>query len=112
MNMITDTPLPNPTKKFDPEEIDENTLLRQFRVKIENIEIVNETKEVLDPFLRFIIGGNYFIEIKKRGKDEVIYHPQGDIGIIHLTDVCRFLEGNAFNLFEREIRTIYTASYF
>ena len=68
-------PLPKPTKKFDPEDKKENELLRQFRVKISNIEIVNETKEVIDPFIRFIIGGSYFIEIKKKGKDETVYLP-------------------------------------
>jgi hypothetical protein len=58
-----------PNKKFDPEVKKENELLRQFQVKISNIEITNETKEVIDPFIRFIIGGTYFIEIKKRGSE-------------------------------------------
>jgi len=54
---------------------------------------VNETKEVIDPFLRFIIGGSFFIEVKNRGDDKV-YIPQGGLGIIHSTDVVKFLEGN------------------
>lgn len=66
-----DTPLPLPTNKFDPEIKKENELLRSFRVKISNIEIVNETKEVIDPFIRFIIGGSFFTEIKKRGSDKI-----------------------------------------
>jgi len=105
-------PLPKPTKKFDPEDKKENELLRQFRVKISNVEIVNETKEVIDPFIRFIIGGSYFIEIKKEGGDETVYLPQGELGIIHMTDVAKFLEGNQSRIFEREINTVYTASYF
>lgn len=105
-------PLPKPTKKFDPEDKKENELLRQFRVKISNVEIVNETKEVIDPFIRFIIGGSYFIEIKKKGGDETVYLPQGELGIIHMTDVAKFLEGNQSRIFEREINTVYTASYF
>ena len=57
-------PLEKPTKKFHPEDKKENELLRQFKVKISNIELVNETKEVIDPFIRFLIGGTFFIEVK------------------------------------------------
>ena len=64
-----------PSKRFDPEDKKENELLRQFRVVIQNIEITNQSKEVFDPFIRFIIGGSYIIELKKRGKDENIYIP-------------------------------------
>ena len=74
-------PLPKPTKKFDVEEKKENELLRQFRVRISNIEITNESKEVIDPFVRFIIGGDHFTEIKKRGKEE-LYIRYGNPGII------------------------------
>ena len=104
--------VPKPAKKFHPEEKNENEMLRQFRVKISNIEIINETKQVIDPFIRFIIGGNFFIEVKKRGKDEVIYLPQGDLGIVHSTDVINFVEGSEFRLFDNVIQTIYMASYF
>ena len=44
-------------------------------------------------FIRFIFGGSYFTEIKKRGKDDTIYINQGELGIIHMTDVAAFLEG-------------------
>ena len=66
-----------PSKKFDPEEIKENTMLRTFRVRISNVEIINETKEVMDPFIRFIFGGSFFTELKKRGKDNTIHIHQG-----------------------------------
>ena len=69
--------MPLPSKRFDPEDKKENELLRQFRVIISNIEITNQSKEVFDPFIRFIIGGSYIIELKKRGKDETIMIPQG-----------------------------------
>lgn len=105
-------PLAKPSKKFHPDEKNENEMLRQFRVKISNIEIANETKQVIDPFIRFLIGGNFFIEIKKRGKDETIYLPQGELGIVHSTDVTKFVEGNEFRLYENTIETIYMASYF
>ena len=70
---LLDPPLPLPSKKFDPDIKKENEMLRTFRVKISNIEITNETKEVLDPFLRIIFGGGFFTELKKKGKDETIY---------------------------------------
>ena len=105
-------PLPKPGKKFDPEEKKENELRRMFQVKISNIEIVNERKEVIDPFLRFIIGGSFFTLVKKRGKDDIIYIPTGELGIVHSTDVAKFLEGGQSALFERVISTVYTASFF
>ena len=73
--LYVDPPLAKPTKKFHPDDKKEGELLRGFRVKISNIEIINETKEVIDPFLRFIIGGSYFIELKKRGADDTIFIP-------------------------------------
>ena len=87
-----DPPLPKPTKKFEEEEKQENEMMRNFKVKISNIEITNNTKEVFDPFIRFIFGGSFFTEIKKRGKDSSVYLPQGQYGLIHYTDVANFLE--------------------
>ena len=105
-------PVPKPAKKFHPEEKNENELLRQFRVKISNIEIVNETRKVIDPFIRFQIGGTYFVEIKKRGKNDTFYLPQGELGIVHSTDVVNFVESNESRQYENIIETIYMASYF
>lgn len=85
--------------------------MRSFRVRISGIEVVNETKEVMDPFIRFIIGGNFFTQIKKRGNDDV-YISQGTLGTIHNTDAANFLEGGMSQVLEREISTIYHASYF
>lgn len=107
-----DPPLPLPDKKFEEEEKNDNELVRSFRVKISNIEIANNTKEVFDPFIRFIIGGSFFTEIRKKGKDETVYVPQGELGIIHLTDVANFLEPGANQMLERTIETVYDASYF
>ena len=86
-------PLPKPNKKFGAEEKNENELLRQFRIKISNIQITNERKEVMDPFLRFIIGGDYFTQIKRRGKEEIQLH-YGTLGKVHTTGVIKFLEGD------------------
>jgi len=67
---------------------------------------------VIDPFMRFLIGGDFFIEVKNKGKDQKVYLPQGTLGIVHMTDVAKFLEPNDSRLFDRVIETIYTASYF
>ena len=85
--------------------------MRSFRIKISNIEIINETKDVMDPFIRFIIGGSFFTQIRKKGNDD-IYVNQGTLGIIHNTEVTKFLEGGLSSIYEREINTIYYGSYF
>lgn len=66
-------------------------MLRQFKVTITNIEVINESKQVMEPFIRLVIGGNQFIEIKNRGRNE-IYMKHGEMGIVHTTDVIKFLE--------------------
>jgi hypothetical protein len=38
-----------------------NELMRRWKVHIFQIEVVNMTKEPIDPFLQFIIGGNYYV---------------------------------------------------
>jgi hypothetical protein len=88
-----DAPLSKPTKKFGQDEKKENELLRQFRIKISNIEITNDRKEVIDPFIRFIIGGDYYTLIKKRGKEDIVLH-YGELGKVHTTDVIKFVEGD------------------
>lgn len=108
---FADPPLPKPSKKFDSEEKESNELLRQFKVKITNIEVINESKSVMDPFIRIIIGGTYFIQIKNRGQN-VVYEKQGFRGVSHVTDVITFLEPNDSRFCQRAIDTMYDASYF
>jgi len=38
---------------------------------IQDIEIVNQTTKILNPFVKFIVGGDYFIDIKKLGSTNV-----------------------------------------
>ncbi len=38
-----------------------NELMRRWKVNIFQIEVVNMTKEPIDPFLQVIIGGNYYV---------------------------------------------------
>ena len=80
--------------------------------KISNIEILNETKEVIDASIRFIIGCSYFIELKKKSADETLCIPQRKMGIIHIIDQLIFIEGGQSSLFIYEVNTIYTANLF
>jgi hypothetical protein len=89
----------------------ENEMIRRFAVHLSNIEIINQSSDVIDPFVRFIIGGDFFIELKKRG-DSFIHVKQGELGLVHMTNWIKFLESGERKLFSREIRTIYEASFF
>ena len=35
--------------------------MRQWRVVIQDIECVNQTANIINPFVKFIIGGNYYV---------------------------------------------------
>lgn len=64
--MITfyDPPAQLMKDKLKNKENLENNLLRRWKVEIFNIEITNLTKNTINPFVQFIIGGDYRIEYK------------------------------------------------
>lgn len=71
------------------------------------------TKEPIDPFLQIIIGGNYYIDIKKLSGGNLQYTPVGERGIIYQTDLLHLVEPNENNrFFVTEIISEYRASYF
>ena len=41
-------------------------LVRGWKVLIEDIEIKNETNETIQPFVQFIIGGDYYVSIQAK----------------------------------------------
>ena len=53
--------MPKTTEKFLQEDKDNNELIRQWRVSIEDIEIINHSGKVMSPFVRFTIGGDYYV---------------------------------------------------
>jgi hypothetical protein len=59
----TDPPLHKPDEKYDPEVKRQNEMVRRWKVEIFQVEIVNLTSEIMDPFMQFIIGGDYFVTI-------------------------------------------------
>ena len=56
-----DPPLPKPEEKFEAEEKKQNELIRRWKVHVYQIEIVNLTNKTMDPFIQFIIGGDYYV---------------------------------------------------
>ena len=66
----------------------------------------------MDPFIRVIIGGSYYQEIRSRNGFQS-FDNLGKIGVMHNTDVIKFLEpGQSKFCRRRPIETIYEASYF
>ena len=47
--------------------------MRQWRVVIQDIECVNQTANIINPFVKFIIGGNYYVS------DPIVLAPATDI---------------------------------
>lgn len=61
--IFLEPPSEKPDEKFDPEVKRMNELMRRWKVHIFQIEVVNMTKEPIDPFLQIIIGGNYYVRL-------------------------------------------------
>ncbi len=57
----TDPPLHKPDEKYDPEVKRQNEMVRRWKVEMFQVEIVNLTSEIMDPFMQIIIGGDYFV---------------------------------------------------
>eukprot|EP00347_Sterkiella_histriomuscorum_P007723 403347806 len=106
-----DQPTGLPDNKYTEEEKRNLELLRRWKVHIFQIEIQNTSGAIIDPFIQFIIGGTFYIEIKKaNGKEQ--NNSLGEYGIIYQTDVLKFLEPNDSKFFTVEIDTELRASYF
>lgn len=60
-----DPPQPVPSEKYDPEVKKLNELVRRWKVHLYQIELTNSLATPIDPFLQIVIGGDFFIEIKK-----------------------------------------------
>ena len=48
-------------KKYEAEEKKDMELVRRWRVVIEDIEITNQSPKLINPFIRFTLGGNYYV---------------------------------------------------
>ena len=54
-------PEPKTDQKFSNEDKAQHELVRRWRVVIQDIEIINQTNKVINPFIKFIIGGDYYV---------------------------------------------------
>lgn len=68
--------------------------MRLWEVRIGDIEITNLTSRVLNPFIRFTIGGTYCIETMMLDKGEKKYLRKGKPGPVVISDVLSYLETN------------------
>ena len=50
-------------KKYEAEEKLDMELVRRWRVVIEDIEITNQSPKLMNPFIRFTLGGNYYVSV-------------------------------------------------
>ncbi len=57
-------PAPKTTEKYFKDDKDEMELFRQWKILIEDVEITNHTEKTLSPFIKFTIGGNYYVRSK------------------------------------------------
>ena len=48
-------------EKYTNDDKMEHELVRQWRVVIEDIQITNDTTNIISPFVKFIVGGDYYI---------------------------------------------------
>jgi C2 domain len=86
--------------------------IRRWNVRITNITIENLYKEPYDPFIEFVIGGNFRILEKKgkKGKVENVY--VGNLGYTKKTEVLENIEDKELRLYDTRIRCEYNGSYF
>ena len=98
--------------RLSKEKMKEMTLVRRWDVRISNISIENLYNEMYDPFLEFVIGGDFRIVPKaaKGGGIENVY--MGKLGYSIKTDVLRSLEQREVRNFAKRIRCEFQASYF
>ena len=80
-------------------------------MSISDIEITNLTTRVINPFLRFTIGGTYCIETLVLGDGEKKYLHKGSPGPMKISDLVSYLEPNKSKLFRMSIRCDVNQSY-
>lgn len=54
-------PAPKTEEKYTKEDKTDHELVRGWRVVIQDINIINQTTNIINPFVKFIIGGDYHV---------------------------------------------------
>jgi hypothetical protein len=80
-------------------------------MNISNIEITNLTSQILNPFVRFTIGGTYYIETitLDQGKKTYVHH--GTPGTQRITDLVSYLEPSKCKSFKQSLTSDVKLSY-
>jgi hypothetical protein len=105
-------PEPKPNKAFKRQEKTEYEWVRRWHVSISEIEIQNLTQAPINPFIRFTIGGNFYLEVLKLGSGAIKYFYKGKSGNQQISDVIRYLEPNQTKLFKKSMNCEVYQSYF
>jgi hypothetical protein len=63
MIIMLASPMAKTTDKYYKDDKDQNELIRQWKVLIEDIEIINQSGKIMSPFVRFTIGGDYHVRL-------------------------------------------------
>jgi centrosomal protein CEP76 len=89
----------------------ENELLRRWSIRIWNIKITNLISSSYDPFVQFVIGGD-FREVIKYDKENNPYKQElGERGLIFRTDVLMDAERDQVRTFESSLICDFDATY-
>ena len=105
-------PEPKTQKKYEADDKKDMELVRRWRMVIEDIEITNKTSRLMNPFIRFTIGGDYYVDIKELANKSKIYLPHGEKGVVQMTHVLRYLEPGMTEVFSSVIESSIQSSYF
>lgn len=86
--------------------------IRRWSVRVTNIVLENLYKEPYDPFIEFVVGGDFRVIQKtiKKGKTENQY--VGTLGYVQKTEVIQNLEPKSQAIFGTRISCEYLGSYF
>ena len=86
--------------------------IRRWSVRITNVSLENLYKEPYDPFIEFVIGGDFRVIQKtiKKGKTENQY--VGSLGYVQKTEVISNLEPKNSAMFSTRVSCEYLGSYF
>ena len=112
MTFSSAPPEPKTNKPFKQQEKTKYEWIRRWHVSISEIEIQNLTQAPINPFIRFTIGGNFYIEVLQLGNGAKKYLYQGTSGNQQISDVIRYLEPNHTKLFKKSMKCEVYKSYF
>lgn len=107
-----DMPSSLPGKKVKKEEKKENEYLRRWKVVIDKIDITSIQSETFNPFIQFIIGGDYRIEYTKTTTGKLLKSEVGNIGSVFKSNVIFDLMQGGTKKFTKDIYTEIEASYY